>query len=95
MKEKIKEVLDFYGVTSQQSEIIDEIFNAVVIPVNKDNLPEHEVIAIGYQNESIVGYLHTEIRLGNEQVICDSECTALEQVTHYMDIPKINNTWNK
>ncbi len=49
-----------------------------------DKLPGKEVIAIGYQNECIVGWI-TDTGI---EIICDSESEGLAEVTHYAEIPE-------
>lgn len=52
------------------------------------NIPEVEVIAIGYQNECLVGYISNNSDEG-EEFICESDSELLEEVTHFMFIPEI------
>lgn len=50
------------------------------------NLPTSEVFAINESNQSMVGYLRVE----NDIFICESDNEFMEDVTHYMLIPKLN-----
>lgn len=58
-----------------------------VIELTKDNIPEKQVIAIGYQNECLVGYIH-ETEGGDFE--CEDDSQLLEDVTHFIEIPKVN-----
>ena len=52
---------------------------------NNTNLPEVEVLAIGFQNEYLVGYL----TVGQHgQIKCESDETELIYVTHYCELIK-------
>lgn len=56
-----------------------------IIKLTDQNIPSKEVIAIGYQNECLVGYVSGTEEHGFE---CESEESLLEEVTHFMNIPK-------
>lgn len=57
-----------------------------LIELTNDNIPHVEVIAIGYQNECLVGYIHTD---DAGDFVCENDHEMLEEVTHFMYIPKI------
>lgn len=88
MKEKIIEILKSSRDTiGFESKIADEIINSLIIPVDKDNLPKHVVMAISENGSAKAGLLHkTEMTTG---VKCDSFRETLFDVTHYMEIPKL------
>lgn len=51
----------------------------------KDELPKKECIAIGYQNEMIIGWI------GNNGIygfVCESDGEQLTDVTHWMPLPE-------
>lgn len=51
----------------------------------KDKEPDSEVIAIGYQNEMIIGYVS---KLEDGDFCCESDGAFLSDVTHWMPLPK-------
>jgi len=51
----------------------------------KNRLPDTEVLAIGYQNEMIIGYISPHDEQG---FICENDNELLEYVTHWMPLPK-------
>lgn len=60
------------------------------IKLNKENLPEHEVLAANFKprtygyNEKLIGYLNYE----DGEIVCENEHEVLEGCTHYIDINK-------
>jgi len=54
------------------------------ISVDAKNLPKEEVLAYGYEDEILIGYLEA-----NEEghVSCESENELLMDVTHYQELP--------
>ena len=46
--------------------------------LDQNNLPEDEVVAIGYQNEALVGYIHYDI--DKNKFTCYSDNEQLEDV---------------
>lgn len=58
------------------------------IPVDPNNLPDEEVLAIGYQDEMLVGYLS---RYGDavKYVKCDDESKELIRVTAYIPVSQL------
>lgn len=57
------------------------------IPVDPDNLPDEEVLAIGYQDGVLVGYLYYH-KFRNE-VTCDNSNTELGDVTAYIPVSQL------
>lgn len=59
----------------------------------KDELPKNKCIAIGYQDEIIIGYISGDVvlsfvgRLGTG-FICTNEHETLTNVTHWMHLPE-------
>jgi len=51
----------------------------------KDRLPKKECLAIGYQDEMIIGWLGEETYGG---FTCESGDEQLTDVTHWMPLPK-------
>jgi hypothetical protein len=49
----------------------------------KERLPEKECIAIGYQNEILIGYVSSI-----NGYICETDHETLTHVTHWMEKPK-------
>jgi len=54
----------------------------------KDRLPKDEVIAIGYQNETIIGYVSGDDENGFS---CENDGCVLDNVTHWMPLPEPPN----
>lgn len=59
------------------------------IPLTLENIPDEEVIAIGYQNECLVGYIRNDGDESGEEFICESGSEILEDVSHFILIPKV------
>ncbi|RIV20361.1 hypothetical protein DYU11_20125 [Fibrisoma montanum] len=47
--------------------------------------PDREVLAIGYQEEMLVGYCYQQ----GDQYVCEAEGVVLERVTHWMDLGEL------
>jgi hypothetical protein len=58
-----------------------------IIKLTPENIPDVEVIAIGYQNECLVGYIS---KIYGDYV-CESSSEELKDITHFMFIPKMRN----
>ena len=58
----------------------------MITKLTTTNLPKQEVIAINKSNEALVGYIHNT----EDGFICEDEHQSLYDVTHYVEIPKIN-----
>jgi len=50
------------------------------IKLTKDNVPDNEIIAYGYQGEMLVGWVSRD---GHGGFQCESDETLLEEVTHF------------
>lgn len=50
----------------------------------KDQLPEGECIAIGYQNEVMIGYINETVGW----IQCENDHEVLTHVTHWMPLPE-------
>ena len=57
-------------------------------PVDLENLPKGEVLAVNDQENCLIGYLSIESRgiWTNPNVMCDDENTVLDDVTHYITV---------
>lgn len=55
-----------------------------VIKLTNNNIPEGECIAIGYQEECLVGYISGDVQSG---FMCESDTEELEEVTHFIHLP--------
>ena len=53
-----------------------------------DEVPEKEVIAIGFQQEIIIGYISGDEMVGYE---CENDHELLEKITHWMSLPEPPN----
>ncbi len=51
----------------------------------KDESPDTEVLAVGYQNEMLIGWVSFHEYDG---YYCDSSDTMLTEVTHWMPLPE-------
>jgi len=59
----------------------------------KEQLPKGECIAIGYQNEMIIGYISGDVNLAftgrmGTGFICTNDHETLTHVTHWMPLPE-------
>lgn len=59
-----------------------------IIELTSNNIPCEEVIAIGHQNECLVGYIFQN-EINEKEFICESEESILYLITHYINIPKV------
>ena len=59
--------------------------NAQIIKITEETIPWDEVIAIDGLGQALVGFID-EVVDGYQ---CESDETSLENVTHFMYIPKI------
>lgn len=59
-----------------------------IIGLTVANIPTKEVIAIGYQGECLVGWIRNDGDESGEEMICESDSEILEEVTHFIRIPK-------
>lgn len=50
------------------------------------NIPETEVLAIGYQQEVLVGMIFK-----NDGYICESDSSVLQNVTHFITVEELRN----
>lgn len=62
-----------------------------LIELTLENIPDVEVIAIGYQNECMVGYIRDDGDESGEEFICESNGEVLEEITHFIFIPKLKH----
>ena len=58
--------------------------NPLIIPVDKDNLPEGEVIALS-ETRCTVGILYSSLK----GIYCSTRENVYSGITHYMEIPKL------
>lgn len=60
------------------------------IKINKNELPENEVLAANFKEgthgykEKIIGYLYYE----NDVILCEKDSAILKNCTHFIDIDK-------
>jgi hypothetical protein len=66
----------FTDGTTQMKSMLKEVDNWIPL---EDCVPDFEVMALGYQDEILIGYI-----CGNE---CESENEILEKVTHWRPKP--------
>lgn len=59
------------------------------IPIDIENLPKEEVLAIDNTKDCLVGYLF--YTYSRNMVICDDDRTQLHGVTHYILIKDLSN----
>lgn len=59
-----------------------------IVTLTLENIPEVEVIAIGNQGECIVGYISNLGDESGEEFACENDNDVLEEVTHFIEIPK-------
>ena len=50
------------------------------IKVDLNKLPDKECLAIGYQNEMLIGYIREDSEVG---IACEDDFQLLTDVTHY------------
>jgi len=51
----------------------------------EDQMPKKECLAIGYQNEIIIGYIGKD---AGGQFFCENDHEMLDKVTHWMPLPE-------
>lgn len=56
------------------------------IPIDKDNLYRQEVLAINTSYDMLVGYLSDR---RDDNILCDTSFTPLENVTHYIPVTEL------
>lgn len=54
------------------------------VELKENNIPHHEVIALGFQNEIIIGYINNK----NGHFICENDNELLVNITHFMKKPQ-------
>ena len=89
MKEKIKKVLTGYEYGINDIDYaVDEIINAIIIPVDKDNLPKEKVVAFEKDMYTLTGIISKYDDDGT--LYCeDEDCNRIQDIAHYMEIPKL------
>jgi len=89
MKQKIIEVLRnncMLGTDTGFDDLAAEIVNAIIITVDKDNLPNEKVIAFDSKGIAMVGTLKPSIRGG---IFCELPTFIFHNIIHYMEIPVV------
>ena len=73
------------GIGFVKSErVADDIFNAIVVPVDVNNLPEDDVIAFNPFQAQVA-----KLESSNRGVYCSARESLISGITHYMEIPKL------
>jgi hypothetical protein len=71
----------------EQAPTIDpESLRPAWIPVT-ERLPESECIAVGYQNEMLIGWVYTD-KISETGYAAESDGEILRNVTHWMPLPE-------
>lgn len=93
MKDKIKQILEscgIYGLPGGIDNMIDEIEQVMIIPVDENNLPKHKVIALNNHGEALIGVISKEDKRDRYSFMeMFGLKITIDNPTHYMEIPKI------
>lgn len=92
-KEKLKEGISSLYLHGTDYLKLDDVLKTInALPESegwvdcKTRLPENECIAIGYQDEILIGYISDDDELSG-RFICTNDHETLTHVTHWRELP--------